>query len=76
MRKLSVTDVKPGDFVVLRDKDGNFIEGQVTYQGSQWMVRAFNTFIVFAHDRNNGLGPRMNASINLVGHTGQLINEL
>lgn len=72
--KLLISDVQPGDQVVLRCGQ-NYLEGEVVHEAERWLIHAFDTKIEFARDGKNGLSPRMRPRIHLVGHTAQLINE-
>lgn len=73
MKQLRVDEVKLGDVVVLRDQHDNYIEGIVQYDGRDWFVDAFKTKVVFARNRQNGLGPRLVPTIKLAGHMSQLV---
>lgn len=51
---IDLDEIKAGDHVVLRDSADNTIEGEVTFDGKQLAVTAFNTKVAFAHVTRGG----------------------
>lgn len=72
---IRLEDIRDGDEVVILDRAGNAVLGEARHVQGEWTVTAFNTKIIFARDRKNGLGPRLAPGVKVTGHMTQLINE-